>query len=61
MPGTDMSPAAVTVRLLRTEQLRRLCLALRTRRRPEASADAAADPAAAPAAGPGRRQPSGPW
>lgn len=29
MGRPDMSPAAVTTRLLRTEQLRRLCLALR--------------------------------
>lgn len=29
MATPDMSPSAVTVRLLRTEQLRRLCLALR--------------------------------
>ena len=33
MGWTDMSPEAVTLRLLRTEQLRRLCLALRRRTR----------------------------
>ena len=32
MTRTDMSPRAVTVRLLRTAQLRRLCLELRRRR-----------------------------
>lgn len=31
MSRPDMSAAAVTVRLLRTAQLRRLCLALRKR------------------------------
>jgi len=33
MTRTDMSPRAVTVRLLRTAQLRRLCLELRRGRK----------------------------
>lgn len=35
MKSVDMSPAAVTARLARASQLRRLSLALRHRERPE--------------------------
>ncbi len=41
MGRPDMSPAAVTTRLLRTEQLRRLCLALRRGQRPTDAAKSA--------------------
>jgi hypothetical protein len=46
MPRADMSSAAVTARLVRTAQLRRLCLALRPPPRPRTQGGMAEPPRA---------------